>query len=86
MDESPDVTFYVFSEPALTAPEPDEWDIWRQNEHLRTENFYWRECVTGIVHDLKTHRQSADAIRTAIQARVLHLAEQVAKVYQRVPR
>ncbi len=82
MDESPDVTFYVLSEPALTAHEPDEWAIWRQNEHLRSENYYWRECVTNILHDARAHRHSSDALRAAVEGRVHHLGEQLARLYR----
>ena len=76
------MTFYVFSEPALAAPEPDEWEIWRQTAHLRSENYYWRECISGILHDAREHRISSDAQKAAIDARIRHLGDQAAHLYR----
>jgi len=53
----------------------------RQLAHLRTENYEWRECVAGIPHDARVHRQSADALCASVDARIHQLGEQVARVY-----
>ena len=78
MDEYPDVSFYVLNEPALTAPAPDDIGIWQELAHLRTENFQWRECVQGILDDVERHAL-ADALRTAIESRVVSLAQRLAQ-------
>jgi hypothetical protein len=80
VDESPDVSFYVFAEPWLSAPEPDEWEIWRQMEHLRSENLAWRECVADLVRAVDVHANSADNLREAIGQRVLQLGERLAHI------
>ncbi len=82
MDESPDVSFYVFAEPALSAPEPEDWNIWREAAHLRSENLRWRECVAGIVNDLDQCGTSADAAREAVNERVAALGAEIAKLYR----
>ena len=78
MDEFPDVSFYVLNEPALTAPAPDDIGIWQELAHLRTENFRWRECVQGILDDVDRH-VSADALKAAIEDRVVGLAHRLSK-------
>jgi hypothetical protein len=79
MDEFPDVTFYVLSEPALTAPPPDEVGIWQELAHLRTENHHWRECVQAILHDTASSHASADALKDAIRACLVELGGQLAR-------
>lgn len=83
MDEFPDVTFYVLNEPALSAPPPDEIVIWQELAHLRTENYAWRECVQAIVHDVQVHRSSTQAVKDAIQQRIVSLGGRVAESHQR---
>jgi len=78
VDEFPDVSFYVLSEPALTAPEPDDISVWQELAHLRTENFQWRECVQGILGDVGRH-VSADALKEAIHDRIASLAHRLAE-------
>jgi hypothetical protein len=78
VDEFPEVTFYVLNEPALTAPAPDEFSIWQEMAHLRTENFRWRECVQGIVVDSQQHASVA-GLREAIHGRVVSLADKLAR-------
>ncbi len=86
MDESPDVSFYVFDEPWLSAPEPDEWEIWRQMGHLRSENLAWRECVADLVREVGLHANSADKLREAIDLHLLQLGERLARINRtRVP-
>ena len=79
MDEFPDVTFYVLSEPALTAPAPDEVGIWQELARLRGENFHWRECVQAIVREAAGPHGSADALKEAIRARVAELGGRLAR-------
>ena len=79
MDEFPDVTFYVLSEPALTAPAPDEVGIWQELARLRGENFHWRECVQAIVREAAGPHGSADALKEAIRARVVELGGRLAR-------
>ena len=81
MDESSDVTFDVFQEPALSAPEAEDWNIWQEATRLRTENLHWRECVTAIARDVDRYRMSSDALRDAIMADVTHLGTEIAKHY-----
>jgi hypothetical protein len=81
VDESPDVSFYVFAEPALSAPEPEDWNIWQETAHLRTENLHWRECVTGIVHDVDRSHRSVDAVRESVNKHISELGTQIASVY-----
>jgi hypothetical protein len=78
VDEFPDVSFYVLSEPALTAPAPDDIGIWQELAHLRTENFQWRECVQGILGDVGRH-VSADILKETIQGRIANLAHKLAQ-------
>jgi hypothetical protein len=79
VDEFPDVTFYVLSEPALSAPAPDEVGIWQELAHLRTENLRWRECVQAILREAAGPHGSADALKDAIRARVVELGGQLAR-------
>jgi len=79
VDEFPDVTFYVLSEPALTAPAPDEVGIWQELAHLRGENLHWRECVQAIVREAAGPHGSADALKEAIRARVVELGGRLAR-------
>jgi hypothetical protein len=83
VDEYPDVSFYVLSEPALTAPAPDDIGVWQDLAHLRTENLQWRECVQGILRDLDQHRSSVQALKGAIETRVQNLAHKLAQRDQR---
>jgi hypothetical protein len=80
VDEAPEVTFYILSEPALSAPEPEDWNIWQEAAHLRTENLRWRECLTAIVQELDRHHASADILREAIDAHVKRLGVQLAEL------
>jgi hypothetical protein len=77
VDESPEVSFYVLNEPALTAQEPDDIAIWQELAHLRTENFQWRECVQGILGDVEQHRTSTHSLTAAIEKRVAALAQRL---------
>jgi hypothetical protein len=81
VEELPDVSFYVLNEPALSAPEPDEVSIWQELAHLRTENHAWRECVEGILLDVAEHPASTDALKVAIQQRIVSLGERIADIY-----
>ena len=83
MDEFPDVSFYVLNEPLMSAPEPDEIGIWQELAHVRTENYAWRECVSGVLNDAEQHRHSSEALKAAIQGRVVALGERVAKTHHR---
>jgi hypothetical protein len=83
VDESPDVTFYVLNEPALSAPPPDEIGIWQELAHLRTENYAWRECVQAIVHDVQVHGTTSQALKDAIQQRIVSLGGRVAQSHHR---
>lgn len=83
MDEYPDVSFYVLSEPALLAPAPDEIGVWQELAHLRTENHAWRECVEGILADARNHGVSRTALKDAIQQRLVNLGERLARGHQR---
>ena len=82
MDESPDVSFYVFAEPALSAPEPEDWNIWQEAAHLRSENLYWRECVTAIAQELNHYPVPADVLRNAIDQHVTKLGTKIAALYR----
>ena len=79
MDEFPDVAFYVLSEPALAAPPPDEVGTWQELAHLRTENHAWRECVEGVLHDVRAHSGSRAALRHAIEQRIVSLGGSIAR-------
>lgn len=81
MEELPDVSFYVLNEPLLAEPEPDEAGIWQELAHLRTENHAWRECVEGIVQDVRQHPTSADDLRDAIRQRLISLGSRLAAIY-----
>jgi hypothetical protein len=82
MDEFPDVSFYVFNEPAMTSPEPDEIGVWQELAQLRSENLAWRECVEGIDLDADRYRRGPrDELTGAIQRRLVHLGERVARIY-----
>jgi len=81
VEELPDVSFYVLSEPALSAPEPDEVGIWQELAHLRTENHAWRECVEGILLDVAHHPTSGEALKEAIRQRIVTLGGRVAAIY-----
>jgi hypothetical protein len=83
VDEFPDVTFYVLNEPALSAPPPDEIGIWQELAHLRTENYAWRECVQAIVHDVQVHGTTSQALKDAIQQRIVSLGGRVAQSHHR---
>ena len=83
MDEVPEVSFYVLSEPALNAPPPDEFGIWQELAHLRTENLAWRECVRGILMDVRRMPASTEALKDAIERRLVDLAQRVARRDQR---
>ena len=83
MEELPDTSFYVLNEPALSAPEPDEVSIWQELALLRTENHAWRECVEGILLDVARHPASAEALKDAIQQRIVSLGGRVASIYHR---
>jgi hypothetical protein len=78
VDESPDVSFYVFAEPTLSAPEPEDWNVWQEAAHLRSENLYWRECVTAIVRDVGDRPHSVDVLRQAIERHVTELGTRIA--------
>jgi hypothetical protein len=81
VDELPDVSFYVLNEPLLDAAEPDDVGIWQELARLRTENHTWRECVEGIVHDVRQHPNSSAALRDAIRQRITSLGTRVARIY-----
>jgi hypothetical protein len=84
VDEVPDVSFYVMNEPFMTSPEPDDVGVWQELEQLRSENLAWRECVQGIWLDAdRDHHASADGLKQAIRARLVHLAERVAQIHRR---
>jgi len=83
VDELPEVSFYVLSEPLLAAPEADEVGIWQELAHLRTENHAWRECVEGIVADVNQHSASRDALKDAIRQRIVRLGGQLAETHHR---
>jgi hypothetical protein len=83
VDELPDVSFYVLNEPLLGAAEPDEVGIWQELAHLRTENLAWRECVEGILFDVRQHPTATDTLKDAIRQRVVSLGERVARIYHR---
>ncbi len=83
MDEYPDVSFYVLNEPALVAPPPDEIGVWQELAHLRTENHAWRECVEGILQDVRLHSGSRDALTHAIEQRIVSLGARVARLHER---
>jgi hypothetical protein len=73
----PDVAYYAFSEPWLSAPNPDEWSVWRDMSHLRKENHAWRQCVAGLVEDLRQRPMSAEGYRAVLNKRVKALGEQL---------
>ena len=83
MDEFPDVSFYVLTEPALVAPPPDEISIWQELAHLRTENHAWRECVQGILEDVRLYKGSRDALTQAIRQRIASLGARLAQLHER---
>jgi hypothetical protein len=83
VDEFPEVSFYVLSEPALSAAPPDEINIWQELAHLRTENYAWRDCVTSILGEVDRHPRSTDALKAAIEQRVVALGERVARAHHR---
>jgi hypothetical protein len=81
VEELPDVSFYVLNEPLLAEAEPDDVGIWQELAHLRTENHAWRECVEGILQDMRRHPDSADALKDAIRQRIASLGTRVARIY-----
>jgi hypothetical protein len=81
MEELPDVSFYVLNDPLLAAPEPDEVGIWQELARLRTENHAWRECVEGIVQDVRLSSSSVDALRGSIRQRVANLGQRLARIH-----
>jgi hypothetical protein len=82
VDEFPDVTLYVLSEPALSAPPPDEIGIWQELGHLRTENYAWRECVQSILRDVD-RSSSVDDLKDAIRQCVVSLGDRLARSHER---
>jgi hypothetical protein len=82
VEESPDVSFYVFAEPALSAPEPEDWNVWQEAGHLRTENLYWRECITAIAQELDHYQLPADAVRRLIEQHVTELGRKIGTLYR----
>lgn len=76
------MSFYVFAEPALLAPEPEDWNVWQETAHLRSENLYWRECVTAIAQNVDRHQVSAVFLRQVIDEHVTELGAKVAALYR----
>jgi hypothetical protein len=82
VDELPDVSFYVLTEPSLSEPEPNDIGIWQELANLRTENQAWRDCMDGILADVRTrHTAAPDLLKEAIRKHVATLGQRLARIH-----